>query len=152
MTNKIHFPFYLFLFFPGITWSIFLCIELNAHHLIYLTSLVADNQLPAEILEVFYFNSQTCQNFFRLTRAISGTFSISVNFTVQQYLDRQEKISMLNSIKTETSSSFTKTRFEFPNHHKARRNHQQPTTLPEKIDKHQIQEKWIVLSKILLIF
>ncbi len=138
MTNKIHFPFYLFLL--GITWSIFLCIELNAHHLIYLTLLVADNQLPAEVLKVFYFNSQTCQNFFRLTRAISGTFSVSVNFTVQQYLDQKEKISMLNSIKTETSSSFTKTIFEFPNHHKKRWNHEQSTILPEKINKHQIKE------------
>jgi capsule polysaccharide export protein KpsE/RkpR len=93
---------------------------LNAHHLIYLTLLVADNQLPAEVLKVFYFSSQTCQNFFRLTQAISGTFSVSANFTIQQYLDRQEKISMLNSIKTEKSSSFTKTKFEFPNHHKKR--------------------------------
>jgi hypothetical protein len=48
---------------------------------------------------------------------------------------------MLNSIKTETNSSFTKTKFEFPNHHKTQRNHEQSTTLPEKIAKQQIQEQ-----------
>jgi hypothetical protein len=124
-----------------ITSPAYLCIELNAHHLMYLTLLVADNQLPAETLKVFHFNSQTCESFFRLTRAISGTFSVSVNFSVQQYLDRQEKVAVLNSIKTETNSSFTKSKFEFPNHHKAQRNHEQSTTLPEIIDKQQIEEQ-----------
>ncbi len=94
------------------------CIELNAHHFTYLTLLVSENQLPPETLKVYLFNSQTCENFFRLSRAMSGTFSVSVNFSVQQYLHRQEKISMLYSIKTQSNSSLTNTKLQFPRHHK----------------------------------
>ena len=103
--------------------------------------LVSENQLPAETLKVFHFNSQTCENFFRLSRAITGSFSVNVNFSVQQFLDRQEKISVLNSIKSEASSSLTKTKFKFPRHHKERQNHEQPTILPEKLNKRQIEEQ-----------
>ena len=124
-----------------ITSQAYLCIELNAHHLIYLNLLVSENQLPAETLKAFHFNSQTCENFFRLSRAITGSFSVNVNFSVQQFLDRQEKISVLNSIKSEASSSLTKTKFKFPRHHKERQNHEQPTILPEKLNKRQIEEQ-----------
>ncbi len=104
-----------------------------------MTLLIADNQLPIEALKVFAFNSQTCENFFRLTRATSGTFSVSVNFSVQEYLHRQEKISVLNSIKTRTSSSFTNTKFKFPNHHKTQQNYEHSSAAPEKMTKQQIQ-------------
>ena len=124
-----------------ITSQAYLCIELNAHHLIYLNLLVSENQLPSETLKVFHFNSQTCENFFRLSRAITGSFSVSVNFSVQQFLDRQEKIFLLNSIKSEANSSRTKTKFKFPRHHKERQNHEQPTILPEKLNKLQIEEQ-----------
>lgn len=117
------------------------CIEINAHNLIYLTLLVTDNQLPVETLKVFTFNSQTCESFFRLTRAISGTFSVSTNFSVQQYLDRQEKISILHSIKTETNSCFKNTKLKFPNHHKTQQTYEQSTTQPEKMTKKQIEEQ-----------
>ncbi|CAF2750323.1 unnamed protein product [Rotaria sp. Silwood2] len=105
----------------------FLCIEINVHHLTYRTLLVADNQFLVETLKAFSFNSQTCENFF--------------SFSVQQYLHQQERISILHSIKTETNSLFTNTKFKFPNHHKTQRNHQQSTTPPEKVTKQQIEEQ-----------
>ncbi|CAF4647927.1 unnamed protein product [Rotaria sp. Silwood2] len=40
-----------------ITSSTFLCLELNAHHLTYLTLLVAESQLPPETLKISLFSS-----------------------------------------------------------------------------------------------
>jgi hypothetical protein len=105
----------------------YLCMELNAHYLTYLTLLVSENQLPPETLKIYLFNSQTCENFFRLSRSMSGTFSLSVNYSVQQFLYRQEKITMLHAIKNQTSSSQTKTKFQFPRHHKTQQNYRQST-------------------------
>ncbi|CAF4996626.1 unnamed protein product, partial [Rotaria sp. Silwood1] len=51
------------------------------------------------------------------------------------------KISILHSIKTKTNSSFTSTKFKFPNHHKTQQNHQQSTIPPEKMTKQQIEEQ-----------
>ncbi|CAF3784528.1 unnamed protein product [Rotaria sp. Silwood1] len=124
-----------------ITSTTFFCIELNAHHLTYLTLLVAENQLPSETLNVSLFSSQTCKNFFRLSRSISGTFSTHVNFSVQQFLNRQEKISMLNSIKTQSSTSSSSTKFVFRNHHKTQQNHEHSSIPPEKMTKQQVEEQ-----------
>jgi hypothetical protein len=124
-----------------ITSPSFLCLELNAHHLTYLALLVAENQLPIETLKVFLFNSQTCERFFQLTRSITGTFSTCVNFSIQQYLNRQEKISFLNHIKTQTNSPLTTTTFKFPRHHKTQQDLKQSTIQPEKITKKQIEQQ-----------
>ena len=63
--------------------------------------LISENHIPLETLNVFRFNVQICKNFFRFTRAMSDTFSICVNL---ECLSEQEKISMLNSFKTQTNS------------------------------------------------
>lgn len=124
-----------------ITPTAYFCIELNAHHLTYLTLLVAETLLPSEALNVSIFNSQACENFFRLARSISGTFSTTVNFSVQQFLNREEKISMLNSIKTQSNSSFPSTKFKFPNHHKMQQDHKRQSMQPEKVNQQQIEEQ-----------
>jgi hypothetical protein len=94
-----------------ITSPSFFCLEINAHTFTYLALLVAENQLPVETLKVFLFNSQTCERFFQLTRSITGTFSTCINFSIQQFLNRQEKISVLNYIKTQANSPLTTTKF-----------------------------------------
>ena len=119
----------------------FVCLELNAHHLTYLALLVAENQLPTETLKIYLFNSQTCEHFFRLTRSMSGTFSQRANFSVQEYLNRQEKISVLHSIKSKTNSKSTTVKIQFPNHHKTQHDQQKPMNEPEKISKQQIEEE-----------
>ncbi|CAF3235280.1 unnamed protein product [Rotaria sp. Silwood2] len=124
-----------------ITSPSFLCLEINAHNFTYLTLLVAENQLPIETLNVFLFNSQTCERFFQLTRSITGTFSTCVNFSIQQFLNRQEKISFLNHIKAQRNSSLTTTTFNFSSHHKTQRNSKLSTIQPEKITKQQIEEQ-----------
>jgi hypothetical protein len=124
-----------------ITSPSFLCLEINAHTFTYLALLVAENQLPVETLKVFLFNSQTCERFFQLTRSITGTFSTCVNFSIQQFLNRQEKISVLNHIKTQTNSPLTTTTFKFPSHHKNQQNPKQSTIQPEKVTKEQIEHQ-----------
>ena len=123
-----------------ITSPTYVCIELNAHHLTNLTVLVEDGRLPSDALKIYLFNSQSCESFFRLSRAISGTFSVSVNFSVQQYLHRQEKITMLHSIKNQTNASETSTKFRFPQHHKSQRNSRCSATAPEKVTKRRVGE------------
>ena len=123
-----------------ITSPTYVCIELNAHHLTYLTVLVEDGRMPPDALKIYLFNSQSCESFFRLSRAISGAFSVSVNFSVQQFLHRQEKITMLHSIKNQTNSSMTSTRFRFPQHHKSQKNARCSATAPEKVTKRRLSE------------
>ncbi|CAF1562250.1 unnamed protein product, partial [Rotaria sordida] len=67
--------------------------------------------------------------------------STCVNFSIQQFLNRQEKISFLNHIKAQTNSSLTTTTFKFSGHHKTQRNSKQSTIQPEKITKQQIEEQ-----------
>jgi hypothetical protein len=81
-----------------ITLPAMFSIEINSHTLIYLALLVIQHRLPTECLNVFLFNSQTCESMFRSCRAMLGPFSSIVNFTVYQFLQRAKKLSYLNSI------------------------------------------------------
>ena len=104
-----------------ITKASFESIELNAHTLTYLVLLVEENLLPIESLQIFLFNSQSCEQTFRSARSMSGSFSSIVNFSVCQFLHRAQKLSVLNRIRGENisqSSTTGKLSFRFPNHHK----------------------------------
>ena len=83
----------------------------------YITLLVITNQLPPEALRIWLFSSQTSEETFRAARSMSGPFSSVVNFSVADFLRRAEKLSVLQSIKSEAESnpSFP---FRFPRHHK----------------------------------
>ena len=96
-------------------------LEMNAHQLTYLVLLVGEGNLPSEALQVFLFNSQTCENTFRVARSMSGTFSSIVNFSVAQFLRRVQKLSILNRIKVENemkSSASNTISIRFPKHYK----------------------------------
>ena len=94
----------------------------------YLAVLVIQGDLPKEALNIDRFNSQLCESTFWMARSMSGPFSNIVNFTVFQFLDRAEKISVLNSIKSENARQDTPT-IQFPRHHKhARPSNAQATT------------------------
>jgi hypothetical protein len=94
-------------------------IELNAHSLTYLAVLVADQLITEEALNISLFNSQVCESTFRAARSMSGPFSSVVNFTVQEFLQRVEKLAVLQRIKC--SSDSTENNIVFPKHHKHRR-------------------------------
>jgi hypothetical protein len=100
-----------------------LSIEINAHSLTYLVLLAIDGQLPFEALSIEILSSQSCESAFRSARAMSGVSSNIVNFTVLDFLRRADKISALQSIKTEHEYS---SGLRFPKHHK----HGKATSVP----------------------
>ncbi|CAF1291390.1 unnamed protein product [Rotaria magnacalcarata] len=82
-----------------ITNNAYYCIEINAHQLTYLALLVTEKKLPAEAMNIYLFSSQTCEGMFRSARSMSGTFSSVVNFSVQEFLNRAQKLSLLQKLK-----------------------------------------------------
>jgi hypothetical protein len=82
-----------------ITKTAYLSVELNAHNLLYIILLVKQKKLPKEALNIYLFNSQSCESMFRNARSLSGTYSTIINFTVADFLNRSQKISILNRIK-----------------------------------------------------
>lgn len=100
-----------------LTQQMIYSIELNAHSLIYLICLVIEGKLPPEVLAVERFHSQSCESMFRAARAFSSGCSSGVNFTVAQFLNLTDKLSLYQKIKAanqENSSSLLR----FPLHHK----------------------------------
>ncbi|CAF1009676.1 unnamed protein product [Rotaria magnacalcarata] len=100
-----------------ITKPAFWCIEINAHTLVYIILLVIKKRLPIDALNTFGFNSQICENTFRIARSLSGAFSSITNFSVKSFMKRCEKISIANSIKSRGSQTGQYS-FQFPQHHK----------------------------------
>ena len=74
-------------------------------------------KLPVDVLNTYLFNSQSCENTFRVARALSGPYSSIINFTVKSYLNKCEKISIINSIKTR-GGQLEDYHFKSPQHHK----------------------------------
>ena len=99
-----------------ITRTAYLSVEINAHNLLYLVQLVKEKQLPKESLHTYLFNSQTCEAMFRDTRSLSGIYSTVVNFTVDDFLRRSQKLSVLNQMK----ASADEEKLTFPVHQKHR--------------------------------
>ncbi|CAF1474909.1 unnamed protein product [Rotaria sordida] len=93
------------------------CIEINAHTLLYIILLVIKKKLPIDALNTFGFNSQICENTFRIARSLTGPFSSVTNFSVKSFMKRSEKISVVNSIKGR-DSKMRDYCFQFPQHHK----------------------------------
>ena len=55
--------------------------------------------MPEEALRVSLFDSQMCENTIRAARSMSGPFSSVVNFSVREFLQRAEKLAVLQRIK-----------------------------------------------------
>ena len=100
-----------------ITKPTYWCIEINAHTLIYIILLVMKKKLPIEALNMFNFNSQICENTFRLARSLSGSLSSITNFSIKSFLKRCDKISIMNSLKSR-NDQMGEYSFKFPEHHK----------------------------------
>ena len=80
-------------------------IEINAHSLTYLVLCAIDRQIPFGALSIDLLNSQSCESAFRSARSMSGVSSSIVNFTVFDFLRRADKISAIQSIRTEHESA-----------------------------------------------
>lgn len=114
-----------------ITEPAFFSIELNAQTLTYILLLVIDHQLPVESLNIYLFSSQPCENVFRSARSLSGSFSTITNFTVDQFLRKSRRISILNEIKTVEQGSTDSCAIKFPIHHKLNQSISSTYTLPD---------------------
>ena len=98
-----------------------MCIELNAHYLIYVYLLIEQQKLPSSIAEIiFLFSSQPCENVFRNARALSGVYSTRINFTVNQFLHRINKLNVLLELK-EFEANNHENQIIFPMHYKIRK-------------------------------
>ena len=96
-------------------------IELNAHCLVSICLLVCQHDLPNSVLSISNYNSQSCENTFRLARSLSGTFSSIVNFTIEKFLKRAGKLSVLTKLESQIQSGLLKCPLQFSRHHKQRR-------------------------------
>jgi len=114
-----------------ITKAAYHSIEINAHTLLSVVLLVCQHDLPESALSITSFNSQTCENIFRLTRSMSGTFSSNVNFTVDQFLRRAGKLSVLQDIERQSEYDESECCLKFPKHHK--RCHKKTTPLTDRL-------------------
>ena len=100
-----------------ITRPAYMSVELNAHSLLFLILLVKKKkQLPPRALNIHTFNSQACELIFRNTRALSGIYSSVVNFTVHDFIQRVQKLSLLNDIKYKQSHDQSVSKLIFPVH------------------------------------
>ena len=97
-----------------ITYQSHFSIEINAHTLVYLATLVCEGQVSSEALAIWLLNSQSCEDTFRSARSISSLSSAGVNFTVSQFLNRINKLAVLQSIKSNVKDN----KLHFPQHHK----------------------------------
>ncbi|CAF1579088.1 unnamed protein product [Rotaria magnacalcarata] len=105
-----------------ITKAAWISSEINIHCLTSIIILVSSGYLPAYALNVHLFSSQPCEATFRSARSLSGTFSSITNFSVFEFMNKIEKISILNKIKSTEESSNATCSIKFPVHHKNRRN------------------------------
>ena len=79
--------------------------------------LVIKNKLPVDALNTHLFNSQTCENTFRIPRALLDPYSSIATCTVKSFINRCEKISIINSIKTH-GGQIDDYQLKFLQHHK----------------------------------
>jgi hypothetical protein len=103
-----------------ITGSSFHSIEINGHQLKYLLLLVIERALPEESFQICLFYSQGCESTFHSARTMSGAVSSIINFSVPQFLRREQKLSVLNRVKSdgEINSSGDTTSLSFPQYDK----------------------------------
>ncbi|CAM4888691.1 unnamed protein product [Rotaria socialis] len=100
-----------------ITRAAWLSVEINIHCLTSLIILVLQGVLPSSSLHTHLFSSQPCESTFRSARALSSTFSSITSFSVSQFLNKIEKIAILNHFKS-TEGDDVKCPLKFPIHHK----------------------------------
>jgi hypothetical protein len=101
-------------------------IELNAHCVTYLILLVVEGKLPQELLMIDRFHSQSCEGIFRAVRSFSSNSSSGVNFTVHQFLNLVDKLSLFQKIKSQ-NEQLSSPQLRFPVHHKNKHVHSSST-------------------------
>jgi hypothetical protein len=109
-----------------ITKAAWLSSEINIHTLTSIIILVSEGRLPSYALNTHLFSSQPCEATFRSARALTGILSTITNFSVVQFMNKIEKISILNQVKSLEEANDAECSLKFPVHHKSR--HKETTT------------------------
>ena len=73
-----------------------------------------------DVLNIDLFSSQPCENIFRIARSLSDPYSTMTNFSVQSFLHTCEKISTINSAKTEETLNDV-SHLKFPHYYTSNR-------------------------------
>ena len=106
--------------------------------------------LPESALSMSKYDSQACESTFRLARSMSGPFSSIVNFTIEQFLKRAAKLSVLTEIEDQCNSGHVDNPLQFSKHHKRRRKRSVPQVpisgLPSNLLSYDNIEKAIHLA------
>lgn len=100
----------------------YVCLELNAHSLVK-TLLYLNSQNLPQLFMPWLYNSQSCENFYRLVRSLTTVFARAANCSVKDILQRIHKIQLLEDISNDSHTSF-----EFP-----RRMHSTNLSVPKKV-------------------
>lgn len=87
------------------------CLEINAHSLILILLFLKQKNAP-NLFTPQCFNSQPCEEFYRLLRSFTSTYSTKINCSVKEALGRIHKIQLQSDI------SNTKSEVKYP--HKLR--------------------------------
>ena len=82
-----------------ITQNSYLCIELNGHTILNTVINVVKGIFPVCALRFWLAGSQSCEQKFRLLRAMTPTSSSIINFTLKGVLHRLHKLSYLSFCK-----------------------------------------------------
>ena len=127
-----------------ITMPAYWSVEINAHNLLYLILLVQQQQLPVHALNIFLFNSQACESIFRNARALSGCYSTRINFTIDDFIRRAEKLAVLQHIKCIEQSNNHENHLIFPVHHKHKKEGLLPPQNIMNVDDLDVEE---IISK-----
>lgn len=112
-----------------ITKAAWLSAKINIHCLTSLIILTSQGQLPSYSLNVHLFSSQPCETTFRSARSLSGNFSSITNFSIFQFLNKIEKISMLNHVKSTEEANNAEYPLKFRVHHKNRHKERTSSTV-----------------------
>lgn len=77
--------------------NMFLCVEINAHALVYLMRILRDNQ-QADLFIPSKFASQPCEYIFRQMRSTGTTNFTKINFTLYELQHMVSRVELLNKL------------------------------------------------------
>lgn len=81
------------------------CLEQNAHSMILILLYLKRTNSP-NLFMPWIYGSQPCENYFRLIRSLSSTFSMVANCSVKEMLERMNKIQLLSDISNDSTTEF----------------------------------------------
>lgn len=80
-----------------ITSNAYLCIEINAHSIIYAILKLRNGQ-NSELFQTKLFSSQPCENMFRLFRSMGTPNYTKINFSLYELLHMVSRVELMNNI------------------------------------------------------